>query len=114
EDGQITEPYSISAGLDYPGVGPEHASLHDSGRVEYRSVTDNEALEAVSRLSKKEGILPAVESAHAVAEALKEAAKMSTDENLVICLSGRGDKDVHTLMERFGSERDEQTLSTVD
>lgn len=104
EDGQIQEPYSISAGLDYPGVGPEHAHLHESGRVEYRSITDAEALEALSILSKKEGILPAIESAHAVAEALKEARNMSKDQHLLICLSGRGDKDVHTLMKHFGGQ----------
>ncbi|HET7629270.1 MAG TPA: tryptophan synthase subunit beta [Bacillales bacterium] len=114
EDGQIQEPYSISAGLDYPGVGPEHAHLHASGRVVYRAVTDHEALEAVAVLSRTEGILPAIESAHAIAEALKEAASMQNDEKLVICLSGRGDKDVHTLMERLGRESHERTLSTVD
>lgn len=107
EEGQIQEPYSISAGLDYPGVGPEHAYLHDSGRVEYRSITDKEALEALSLLAKKEGILPAIESAHAVAEALKEAKKMSKEQTILICLSGRGDKDVHTLMKHFGGEEDE-------
>ncbi|HEX7063425.1 MAG TPA: tryptophan synthase subunit beta, partial [Bacillales bacterium] len=81
EDGQITEPYSISAGLDYPGVGPEHSHLHESGRVEYRSITDAESLEALSILSKKEGILPAIESAHAVAEALNEARKMDPNQS---------------------------------
>lgn len=107
EDGQIQEPFSISAGLDYPGVGPEHAYLHESGRVEYRNISDQEALDALALLSKKEGILPAIESAHAVAEALKEAESMRTDEHLLICLSGRGDKDVHTLMKHFGGEAGE-------
>lgn len=104
EDGQIIEPYSISAGLDYPGIGPEHAFLFENGRVQYRSITDNEALDAVAQLSKKEGILPAIESAHALAEALNEAGKMSPDQNILVCLSGRGDKDVSTLMEHFGGE----------
>ncbi|HET7578547.1 MAG TPA: tryptophan synthase subunit beta [Bacillales bacterium] len=107
EDGQILEPFSISAGLDYPGVGPEHAFLHESGRVEYRSITDAESLEALSILSKKEGILPAIESAHAVAEALNEARRMPKDQHILICLSGRGDKDVHTLMKHFGETNDE-------
>ncbi|HEU5140035.1 MAG TPA: tryptophan synthase subunit beta [Bacillales bacterium] len=107
EDGQITEPYSISAGLDYPGVGPEHSYLHESGRVDYRSITDAESLEALSTLSKKEGILPAIESAHAVAEALKEARKMNENQSVLICLSGRGDKDVHTLMKHFGGVENE-------
>jgi tryptophan synthase beta chain len=102
EAGQIREPYSISAGLDYPGVGPEHAYLYNSGRAEYRSITDKESLEALSLLAKKEGILPAIESAHAVAEALNEARKMSKEQTILICLSGRGDKDVHTLMNHFG------------
>jgi tryptophan synthase beta chain len=107
DHGQITEPYSISAGLDYPGVGPEHAYLHESGRVEYTNVTDREALEALSLLSKKEGILPAIESAHALAEALKQAKKIGKGKNILICLSGRGDKDVHTLIKQFGGEGDE-------
>ncbi|HET7521919.1 MAG TPA: tryptophan synthase subunit beta [Bacillales bacterium] len=101
-DGQIQEPYSISAGLDYPGIGPEHAFLFKNGRVQYSSVTDREAVEAVSILSKKEGILPAVESAHAVSEALKQAGNMSPRQSILICLSGRGDKDVHTLMNHLG------------
>ncbi|HET7657017.1 MAG TPA: tryptophan synthase subunit beta [Bacillales bacterium] len=113
EDGQIQEPFSISAGLDYPGIGPEHAYLHDSGRVEYRSITDAESLEALKILSRKEGILPAIESAHAVAEALKEAKRMRSDQHLLICLSGRGDKDVHTLMKHFGGETNESALQTI-
>lgn len=101
EHGQIIEPYSISAGLDYPGIGPEHAYLKDSNRVEYQSVTDDEALEALHILAKEEGIIPAIESAHALATAYKEAAKLSNDKTVLVCLSGRGDKDVHTLMNRM-------------
>lgn len=99
EHGQITEPYSISAGLDYPGIGPEHAFLHYSKRVDYKSVTDEEALDALQLLSEKEGIIPAIESAHALAEAFKRAKEMDPSEKLLVCLSGRGDKDVHTLMD---------------
>ncbi|OOE10581.1 tryptophan synthase subunit beta [Fictibacillus arsenicus] len=100
EEGQITEPYSISAGLDYPGIGPEHAYLHETGRVKYEAVTDQESLEALQSLCLNEGILCALESAHAVAYSLKLAKNMSKDEAVVVCLSGRGDKDVHTLMEK--------------
>ncbi len=102
EDGQITEPHSISAGLDYPGVGPEHAYYKDQGRAEYVGITDDEALEATERLSRLEGIIPALESAHAVAHACKIAPEMEQDDLLVITLSGRGDKDMHTLAEAFG------------
>lgn len=97
EAGQIQEAASISAGLDYPGIGPEHSHLHDTGRVNYPSITDEEALEAFQLLAKLEGIIPALESAHAVAYACKLAGKMSADESLVICLSGRGDKDVEQV-----------------
>lgn len=100
EEGQITEPYSISAGLDYPGIGPEHAYLHETGRVKYEAVTDQESLEALKSLCLNEGILCALESAHAVAYSLKLAKNMNKDEAVVVCLSGRGDKDVHTLMEK--------------
>ncbi|WP_289136094.1 tryptophan synthase subunit beta [uncultured Brevibacillus sp.] len=99
EHGQVQEAHSISAGLDYPGVGPEHSYLKDSGRVTYTSVTDAEALEAVQLLCRTEGIIPALESAHAIAEAIKRAPQMSGDQILVICLSGRGDKDVLTIQE---------------
>ncbi|MDC0759841.1 tryptophan synthase subunit beta [Brevibacillus sp. AG] len=99
ECGQVQEAHSISAGLDYPGVGPEHAYLKDSGRVTYTSVTDTEALEAVQVLCQTEGIIPALESAHAIAEAIKRAKEMTSDQILVICLSGRGDKDVLTIQE---------------
>jgi tryptophan synthase beta chain len=101
EHGQIQEAHSISAGLDYPGVGPEHCYLKDIGRVKYESITDEEALEAFQLLAKLEGIIPALESAHAVAFALKQAALMDSGDSLVICLSGRGDKDVHTIRERL-------------
>ncbi|MBA4537155.1 tryptophan synthase subunit beta [Bacillus aquiflavi] len=100
--GQICEAHSISAGLDYPGVGPEHSYLKDIGRVQYESITDEEALSAFQTLSKKEGIIPALESAHAVAYGIKLAAKMNADEGIVICLSGRGDKDVETIKHIFG------------
>lgn len=93
ENGQIKEAYSISAGLDYPGVGPEHAYLKETGRVNYVSVTDDEALEAFQLLSKTEGIIPALESAHALAYLLKLIPKTNTKEIIVVCLSGRGDKD---------------------
>jgi tryptophan synthase beta chain len=101
EHGQIQEAHSISAGLDYPGVGPEHCFLKDAGRVKYESITDEEALKAFQLLAKLEGIIPALESAHAVAFALKQAALMDSGDSLVICLSGRGDKDVHTIRERL-------------
>ena len=95
--GQIAPVYSISAGLDYPGVGPEHANLRDMGRAEYVSITDDEAVEAFEYLSRIEGIIPAIESAHAVAYAKKIASNMSQNQNMVICLSGRGDKDVAAI-----------------
>ncbi|MBT2214838.1 tryptophan synthase subunit beta [Virgibacillus dakarensis] len=95
--GQIQEAFSISAGLDYPGVGPEHSHLHDTSRVTYTSITDKEALEAFQYLSKIEGIIPALESAHAVAYTMKLAKEMGPDQSLVICLSGRGDKDVEQV-----------------
>ncbi len=100
--GQITPVHSISAGLDYPGIGPEHAYLRDSGRVVYHAITDGEAMEALLLLSKTEGIIPALESAHAVAEALKKAPTMNPDQSLIICLSGRGDKDVNTVLDYMG------------
>ncbi|MFT8319224.1 MAG: tryptophan synthase subunit beta [Sporolactobacillus sp.] len=98
ESGQITEPYSISAGLDYPGIGPEHAYLRDSGRATYQPIDDDEAIDALIRLSKMEGILPALESAHGLALALKIAADMRPDQSVLVCLSGRGDKDVQTVL----------------
>lgn len=95
--GQIQEAHSISAGLDYPGVGPEHSYLKDIGRVQYESITDHEALEALKLLCRLEGIIPALESAHAVAYAIKHAKTMTENESIVVCLSGRGDKDVQTI-----------------
>ena len=100
-DGQIVEAHSVSAGLDYPGVGPEHALLHDRGRVAYVSVTDGEAVSAFHWLTRREGILPALESAHALAYVRKLAPRMGRDEILVVCLSGRGDKDLDTVTQ-FG------------
>ena len=97
EYGQIAPVYSISAGLDYPGIGPEHAYLHDTGRAEYVPVTDDEAVEAFEYLARTEGIICAIESAHAVAFARKLAPTMSPDESMIICLSGRGDKDVAAI-----------------
>jgi tryptophan synthase beta chain len=101
EHGQIATTHSISAGLDYPSIGPEHAFLHDSGRVEYTSVSDDEALAAFQTLSKLEGIIPALESAHAVAHAVKVAGEMKSEQIVIINLSGRGDKDIDTVRERL-------------
>ena len=97
-DGQIIETHSISAGLDYPSVGPEHAWLRDQERAYYTYATDEEALAAFQTLSQTEGIIPALESAHAVAEGIKQAPKMGRDEIIIINLSGRGDKDLDTVM----------------
>lgn len=97
EAGQIAPVYSISAGLDYPGIGPKHAYLHDIGRAEYVPVTDDEAVDAFEYLARTEGIICAIESAHAVAHVRKIASQMSPDESIIICLSGRGDKDVAAI-----------------
>ncbi|MDR0737014.1 MAG: tryptophan synthase subunit beta [Zoogloeaceae bacterium] len=102
EDGQVIETHSISAGLDYPGVGPEHAWLKDSGRAEYVAATDSEALDAFHALCRFEGIIPALESAHAVAHAMKVAPRLAKDKLLLVNLSGRGDKDMHTVAEKSG------------
>lgn len=102
ENGQIIETHSISAGLDYPGVGPEHAWLKDSGRAEYVAVTDAEAIEAFHALCRFEGIIPALESSHALAQAMKVAPVLARDKLLLVCLSGRGDKDMHTVAEWSG------------
>jgi tryptophan synthase beta chain len=102
DDGQITETHSVSAGLDYPGVGPEHAALHESGRVEYVSVTDDDALEGFRLLSRTEGIIPALEPAHAIADLANIRTKHGADIDVLVCLSGRGDKDLDTAMERLG------------
>ena len=101
-DGQIIETHSISAGLDYPGVGPEHAWLKDSGRAKYVAATDEEALEAFHRLTRTEGIIPALESSHAIAQVIKMAPSMAVDQILLVNLSGRGDKDMHTVAAREG------------
>jgi len=101
-DGQITEAHSISAGLDYPGIGPEHAWLHDTKRVTYVSATDDEALEAFKLCARLEGILPALEPAHALAEVIKRAPRMRKDQTIVMNLCGRGDKDVFAIAARFG------------
>lgn len=101
-DGQTIESHSISAGLDYPGVGPEHAWLRESGRAEYRPITDSEAMEAFRTLCRTEGIIPAIESAHAVAGALKMAPELGKASIIVVNLSGRGDKDVETAAQWFG------------
>ena len=103
-NGQITETHSISAGLDYPGVGPEHAHLKDIGRAEYVSITDDEALQAFHRLCRTEGIIPALESAHAVAYAMKLAPTLGADKQLLVNLSGRGDKDIGTVADLSGAE----------
>ena len=95
--GQIAPVFSISAGLDYPGIGPEHAYLHDSGRAQYVPITDDEAVDAFEYLSRMEGIIPAIESAHAVAHAMRLAPTLGPDESIIICLSGRGDKDVAAM-----------------
>jgi tryptophan synthase beta chain len=96
-DGQIANAHSISAGLDYPGVGPEHAWLKDTGRADYVSITDEEAMEGFRILTEEEGILPALESSHAIAHVLKLAPTLPQDKTIVVCLSGRGDKDIHTV-----------------
>lgn len=102
EDGQIIETHSVSAGLDYPGVGPEHAWLKDTARAEYVGITDAEALEAFHKLCRLEGIIPALESSHALAYAAKLAPTLGKDKILLVNLSGRGDKDMHTVAEKSG------------
>ncbi|MEF2070381.1 tryptophan synthase subunit beta [Consotaella aegiceratis] len=103
-DGQILEGHSISAGLDYPGVGPQHAWLKDTGRVTYAPITDQEAMDAFHLCTRTEGIIPALESAHGLAQVIKLAPTMGPDETIVLCLSGRGDKDVHTVAASMGLE----------
>ena len=104
EYGQIAPVYSISAGLDYPGIGPEHAYLHDTGRAEYVPVTDEEAVCAFEYLSKMEGIIPAIESAHAIAHVVKMAPSMSKDQIIVVTISGRGDKDCAAIARYRGED----------
>ncbi|SFM66594.1 tryptophan synthase, beta chain [Ectothiorhodospira mobilis] len=103
-DGQITETHSVSAGLDYPGVGPEHAWLKDTGRVQYVPVTDREALEGFHRLTRTEGIIPALESSHAIAQVMKLAPTLGPDQGIIVNLSGRGDKDINTVARMEGIE----------
>jgi tryptophan synthase beta chain len=103
DDGQILDAHSISAGLDYPGVGPEHAWLHDRKRVEYVPIGDDEALAAFRLLTRLEGIIPALESAHAIAETMKRAPRLPADHLLVVNLSGRGDKDIETVARATGA-----------
>ena len=105
EDGELAPVYSISAGLDYPGVGPEHAYFKDAGRVEYVAATDEEAVQALLLLSKTEGIIPAIESSHAIAEAVKRSPKLSKDEIIIINVSGRGDKDVAAIADYLEAKK---------
>ena len=104
EDGQVILPHSVSAGLDYPGVGPEHSYLKSTSRVEYVSATDDEAVSAFQWLSEKEGILPALESSHALAFLKQRDNNIEKGDNIIICLSGRGDKDVHTMADYLGKK----------
>lgn len=105
DEGQIVDTYSVSAGLDYPGVGPEHSYLHDTGRALYTTINDEEAVRAFDILSRYEGIIPALESSHAVAEALRRAPEMSRDDLIVVCLSGRGDKDMQSVRNYKASKK---------
>jgi len=107
EFGQVQPAHSISAGLDYPGIGPEHAYLKDIGRAEYVPVTDQEAMDALQFLSRTEGIIPALESAHAIAHTMKIAPIMQSDQVLIVNLSGRGDKDVESIMTYLGGAQHE-------
>ncbi|MGE8405641.1 MAG: tryptophan synthase subunit beta [Pseudomonas sp.] len=108
EDGQITDAHSISAGLDYPGIGPEHAWLHEIKRVEYVSITDDEALAAFHTTCRLEGIIPALETSHALAEAIKRAPTLPKDHLMVVCLSGRGDKDMQTVMSHMAATAEQE------
>src|SRR5208337_2648660 len=108
EDGQINEAHSISAGLDYPGIGPEHAWLHDVGRVTFLSATDDEALNAFQLLSKLEGIIPALEPAHAIAKVLELAPKKPKDHLMVVNLSGRGDKDLDSVARHLAAKAEQK------
>ena len=113
EYGQIAPVYSISAGLDYPGIGPEHAYFHDTGRAQYVPVTDEEAVDAFEYLARTEGIICAVESAHAVAHVRKIAPEMDRDQSVIICLSGRGDKDVAAIARYRGVNIYEQNSYSI-
>ena len=112
DDGQTLDSHSISAGLDYPGVGPVHAWLHDLGRVAYRAVTDADAMEALRLLSRTEGIIPAIESAHALAGVLQIAPELDPGAIVVVCMSGRGDKDMDTVAEWFDLADTADTAAT--
>jgi tryptophan synthase beta chain len=101
-EGQVIETHSISAGLDYPGVGPEHSYLKEIGRAEYVAINDDEALEGFKKLCRTEGIIPALESSHAIAQAMKLAPTLAKDAIIVVNLSGRGDKDIFTVADQFG------------
>jgi tryptophan synthase beta chain len=114
DDGQTAESYSISAGLDYPGVGPEHALLKDLGRAEYRPVTDAQAMDAFALLCRTEGIIPAIESAHAIAGALELGRELGPDAVILVNLSGRGDKDVDTAAKWFGMIGEGQSAEDAD
>jgi tryptophan synthase beta chain len=105
DNGQIRDTYSISAGLDYPGVGPEHSYLKETGRAGYVSVTDSEALDAFKTLCRTEGILPALESSHAVAHAIRLAGSLTREQNILVNLSGRGDKDLQIVMNALEASR---------
>jgi tryptophan synthase beta chain len=109
ESGQVIETHSISAGLDYPSVGPEHAHLKDTGRAQYVSVTDREALDAFSRLCRTEGIIPALESSHAIAYLEHLKGTLTRDQHVVVCLSGRGDKDLQTVLDALATRPSEST-----
>ena len=114
DEGQTIETYSVSAGLDYPSVGPEHSYLKDSGRAEYHPITDAEAMEAFKLLSQTEGILPAIESAHALAGAMKVGRELGPDGLVLVSLSGRGDKDVHTAGRWFGLIDEDEVVVAGD
>jgi tryptophan synthase beta chain len=114
DNGQTIESHSISAGLDYPGVGPEHSYLHDIGRAEYRPITDREAMDAFALLSRSEGIIPAIESAHALAGALRLGRELGPDAVILVNLSGRGDKDVETATRYFGMQLDDELAEPAD
>jgi len=111
EAGQIASTHSVSAGLDYPAIGPEHAALHDSGRAEYVSASDQEALEACKFLAQTEGIIPALESAHAVAEAIKRVPRMRKSDVVIVNISGRGDKDMGILVEQLGPHKEHEGIT---
>jgi len=114
EDGQIREAHSISAGLDYPSVGPEHAYLKDEGLVEYASVTDEAALEAFVETTRLEGIIPALETSHAISHAAQVARELGPGKNVVINLSGRGDKDIGVVAEAIGMDAHEAEVASGD